>query len=150
MAVVIISLLSFSAFATDSTTLDFRIKQLQELVDVGPNGGNAEIIDYNVKKFTYKKHVKELLKTIKGNDCKYVPFIGIRELFNVYSSLSIFSNSKQAHDLLEKISIVRGLKGALGYYWSADGGDAENCSTEQVELYFSNGKALIIYFDATT
>lgn len=147
--ILVLSLtLSSVAFAD---TLDRDIKRLQKLAEVGTNGGEAIVSTYKVAQFNYKPLIKNLLSSIKGNECRYTPSIGVRKtLWENIGAFEIYRNSDEAMNLLEKLDRAGKIKGALGYYWNGDSGDSEYCSTESLDIYFTNGKVLFISLDNTT
>lgn len=134
--------------AFGATKLDQDIETLAQLVDVGTNGGDVRIVNYDVKKFKYKPLVENLASSIEGNSCGYRLAVGRARVL----SSDFIILTPEAIELLERLNKEGKLKAALGYYWdwTSDQGDSEYCSTETLDLYFTNGKALLITYDSTT
>lgn len=138
------------ASTANAASLSKDIKRLASLVDVGTNGGDTYINKYDVKKFSYGPIVKALLENIEGSDCSFVPLIGTTKVESNFSNMSIFNNRDEAEKLLSKLFEQKKVKAAIGRLWDGDRGDSEYCSTEELELFFTNGEVLSIIYDSTT
>ncbi len=139
-------LLSFSALAD----LDKDIARLSTLADVGTNGGEVFVKNYNVATFKYDSIVKSLLSSIKGSECKFTPLIGREALLRDAGSMVIFYQASEAEKILKRLNKQGLIKGAAGFYWTGELGDSEYCSREDLDIYFTNGKVLVITHDSTT
>lgn len=133
-----------------ASQLDKDIAKLATLAEVGSNGGEAIIEKYDVAAFNYNKIIRNLFASIKESDCKYSPVIGRANVVGYADAFTIFADSKEAIKILKKLQQSKQLKAALGYYWDGAEGYSEYCSTESMDLYFTNGTVLYISYDSTT
>lgn len=149
MRLILLLTLIFS-FTAHARQLDKDIAQLASLAEVGSNGGEAVIAKYDMAAFNYNKVIRELFASVRDSDCKYRPVIGRGNVVDYAGTFIIFSESKEAIKILKKLNSSKQLKAALGYFWDGAEGYSEYCSTERMDLYFTNGTVLYISYDSTT
>lgn len=141
------------AFATSAFagSLEKDIRKLKDLAFVGTNGGEANVSKYDVSKFDYNPKVKDLLDGLNDNGCGFAPIIGRTRLLETLSDTHIYEdNSEEVKELLVKLIKDKKVKAAIGYYWPRSEGDFEYCGREDLNIYFTNGEVLSIFFDSTT
>lgn len=140
-------LFASSAFAD----LKSDIRDLQNLANLGSNGGGADIETYDVRKFSYQKEERELEEDIGGSSCEFTKVIGRRELIKYVDSFALYSaNDRKVNAILQRLHDQKQLVGALGFMWSGDEGDSESCSLEGLKIFFKNGEVLVLAHDSTT
>lgn len=134
------------ALAQAASSLDSDIKSLTKAVaeDYTPE---TEVGSYNVKTFSYKPLVKDLMDNIRGSTCKFSPAIGNKKVLTYITDFYIFKSNPTALALVKKMEKAGDIKASIGYYWPGESGDVENCSRESITFYFTNGKYLNVYFN---
>lgn len=150
---VFITLIAFISFtvSAQSNNITSKLKFIEANVDVGRNGGEALIINEGrFHKRLYKEFVEESLELVRDSGCSYQLVIGRKNLQAYLGSFALFSKSKKAQKVLIELLQNDQVLGAYGYFWNGDKGESEYCSTESLNIYFTNGQALLLSFDSTT
>ncbi len=146
---LILSALFLSSINPASANLQRDLQELSQLVDTGTNGDPAFIGTYNVKKFSYKPLVKELLEKT-SNECKFTPLIGKKAVLSNLSSFGSLAENPEAIAIIKRLNNSGQLKAALGFYWNGENGETEYCLEDSIELYFTDGTFIAITFNSTT
>lgn len=148
MKSVFIAMTLFSQIALADSKLEYDIRELANVVDIGTNGGGADLGTYNSKGgFSYQPLVKDMLGRMKEySGCSMQIAIGTKDVLSTNFAIL----TPEATALLKKLVRKGQVRAILGFTWDGSNGDSESCSREDLDIYFNNQEVLQINYDSTT